>query len=192
MKTENAACEICGKKFGDQKSLAQHIEAKHSKEEKQFRQKKASRSTKKIGLYLGIGVAIIGILYVFFLATQVAPTGIGPVGEIHIHFPLKVVINGEQYNFEQPQFIERNHATHFHSGAADKIHVHARGVTVDYFLKSIGINISNGCMEFNKATYCTATGKKLSLLINGQEKQEQEFKNFVLSNDGDTVSIIYG
>jgi len=190
MKTEKTECEICGRKFGEEKSLQQHMQTKHEKEEKEFKSKKSSASMKKIGLYAIVVIVVIGIIYILFLATQIVPTGIGPVGSEHTHSTFTLTINGKTVDFSSPAEQMHTKEVHFENADGKTVHKHATGITIGYFFKTIPLAFNENCMEFKNVSYCP-NGKKFVFSLNGKEVAIKELLERNLL-DRDSFSIIYG
>ncbi len=70
------------------------------------------------------------------------------------------------------------------------LHKHATNVPIGEFLKSVRMDISNGCLIIDNGTrYCNNDNLKLSFFVNGN--QTQDIMNYVL-NDDDRILVIYG
>jgi hypothetical protein len=46
------------------------------------------------------------------------------------------------------------------------IHKHADGVTLVYFLNTLGIRLTSDCLEIDGKSYCSGTDGKLTTLVN--------------------------
>lgn len=133
---------------------------------------------------------------------------IGILGSQHIHADWKVHINGIALDFFDKSHMERMRSNlpvssfiHVDSGApvpektGDVIHMHAEGIPLWIFFKSIEMDFNKGCITLgnkdldNKEKYCNAGNKKLKFFVNG--KENTEFENYVF-NDLDKILISYG
>ncbi len=131
---------------------------------------------------------------------------IGVLGSQHIHADWKVYINGKALDaaFFEPLAMDMSKMdnkktssfTHLDRGApspektGDLIHMHATGVPLWIFFKSVG-------MDFNKESFTLPDGRKfpndgkntLKFYVNG--KPNSEWENYVFS-DLDNILISYG
>ena len=128
---------------------------------------------------------------------------IGILGSQHIHADWKIYINGKPLDFSDKSHMERMRSNqpvssfiHVDSGApapektGDVIHMHATGIPLWVFFKSIGMDFDKDCITLeNKEKFCNEGNKKLKFLVNG--KESNEFENYVF-NDLDKILISYG
>ena len=128
---------------------------------------------------------------------------IGVLGSQHIHADWKVYINGNVLEFSDKSHMERMRTNlpvssfiHVDSGApapektGDVIHMHATGVPLWLFFKSIEMDFNKECITLeNKEKFCNDDNKKLKFFVNGKEKDE--FENYVFK-DLDRILISYG
>jgi len=183
-------CGICGKNFGNTNSLQQHVAAKHSGEEKSYERKKVFGSAKKLAFYAVLIIVVVGIGYLFVIASQLVPTGIGPAGSEHTHSNFTFTINGKVIDFSSPEEQMHTKEVHFENSDGKTVHKHATGVTIGYFLKTIPIIFKENCLEFEKTNYCE-NEEKIKLALNGGEIMQKEFLEHNLI-DEDKFSITYG
>ena len=127
---------------------------------------------------------------------------IGILGSQHIHADWKVYIDGEALDFSDKSHIERmqnkqpvSSFIHVDSGApapektGDVLHIHATGVPLWIFFKSVGMDFNKECVTLeNKEKFCNDGNKKLRFFVNG--KENNEFENYVF-NDLDKILISY-
>ena len=127
----------------------------------------------------------------------------GVLGSQHIHADWKVYIYGKTLDFSDKSHMERmrnnlqvSSFIHVDSGAplpektGDILHMHATGISLWIFFKSIGMDFNKDCITLeNKEKFCNKENKKLKFYVNGQENSE--FENYVF-NDLDKILISYG
>ena len=127
----------------------------------------------------------------------------GILGSQHIHADWKVYINGKSLDFSNKSHMERmrnnqpvSSFIHVDSGApapektGDVLHMHATGVPLLVFFKSIGMDFNKDCITLeNKEKLCGDGNTKLKFFVNG--KENNEFENYVF-NDLDKILISYG
>ncbi len=119
-------------------------------------------------------------------------SGVKPAN-IHIHADFRVVINSSRINFSKHEYEERNEFAHLHLGEpeGDKV-VHlegAEGITIGHFLNTLGMKLTNNCIEIENQKYCSGKGNELMLFVNGTRNPELD--NYV-PKDNDKLLIIYG
>lgn len=127
----------------------------------------------------------------------------GVLGSQHIHADWKIYINGRQLDLSDKSHMERMRSNqpvssfiHVDSGApapektGDVLHMHATGVPLWVFFKSIGMDFNKDCITLeNKEKLCSDGNNKLKFFANG--KENSEFENYVF-NDLDKMLISYG
>ena len=127
----------------------------------------------------------------------------GILGSQHIHADWKVYINGKPLDLSDKSHMERmknnqpiSSFIHVDSGApapektGDVLHMHATGIPLWVFFKSIGINFNKNCITLeNNEKFCNDGNNKLNFFVNG--KENNEFENYVF-NDLDKILISYG
>ena len=126
----------------------------------------------------------------------------GVLGSQHIHADWKIYIDNKPLDFSDKSHMERMRANqpvssfiHVDSGApapektGDVLHMHATGIPLWVFFKSIGMDFNKDCIFGNNEKFCNAENKKLKFFVNG--KQNNEFENYVFT-DLDKILISYG
>lgn len=126
---------------------------------------------------------------------------IGILGSQHIHADWKVYIDGKALDFSDKSHMERmrnnipvSSFIHVDSGApspektGDVLHMHATGVPLWIFFKSIGMDFNKDCISLDKQKFCNKGNRKLRFLVNG--KPNSEFENYVF-NDLDKILVSY-
>jgi hypothetical protein len=114
----------------------------------------------------------------------------GPVGSAHEHAAFAIKINGKQIDFSQPKYQLQSRLIHVEGGDGTTLHRHATGVPFQEFLKSVNMNIMNGCFTSDDGKqYCTNGENRLRFFINGNETNS--VNNYVI-NPNDRILVIYG
>ena len=128
---------------------------------------------------------------------------IGVLGSQHIHADWKVYVDGKQFDLE-PFAMDMSNMNanitssfiHVDKGAvtpektSEVLHMHAKGVPLWLFFRSIGGNFNQTCLTLpDNHQFCSAEGKTLTFYVNG--KQNNEFGNYVFNNL-DKILISYG
>ena len=76
-------------------------------------------------------------IFALFLIGCTNKESFGPYGSTHSHADFKVYILGKPLNFNSPQYQVMEELTHIENNDGDILHVHATGLTLGYFLKSL-------------------------------------------------------
>jgi protein-disulfide isomerase len=126
-----------------------------------------------------------------------APKPDAPVlgAKVHEHADFAVYLNGEKFDFKSAKYqsSETNPLdpdAHLHDGNADVTHKHRKGVTLEYFFKTLGMKFDNQCFTTDDGKqYCNTADKKLTMYVNG--KPNDKFGNYEFT-DLDRILITYG
>ena len=156
-----------------------------------------SRRKKKKYMMITIPIvaAIIAIAVVSAVMYSTQQSGnnnnnYGPVGSAHEHAAFAIKINGKQIDFSQPKYQLQSRLIHVEGGDGTTLHRHATGVPFAEFLKSVNMNIENGCFTLDDGKqYCNNDINKLRFFINGNETES--INNYVI-NPNDRILVIYG
>ena len=116
-------------------------------------------------------------------------SGVGTIKSAHNHADVKVYINGKAIDFSQKKYQLAARFIHFEEGVGDVIHTHATGLTMGHLFKSLGADLSNNCLAFEKTDYCNGGNAKLRFYVNG--RPNNEFDNYIIK-DLDKILISYG
>ena len=156
-----------------------------------------SRRKKKKYMMITIPIvaAIIAIAVVSAVMYSTQQSGnnnnnYGPVGSAHEHAAFAIKINGKQIDFSQPKYQLQSRLIHVEGGDGTTLHRHATGVPFAEFIKSVNMNIGNGCFTLDDGKqYCNNEVNKLRFFINGNETES--INNYVI-NPNDRILVIYG
>ncbi len=120
---------------------------------------------------------------------------IGILGSQHIHADFKVYTNGKLVDFAENKYYMGSSFIHLDESqnkqdASGVLHMHATGVPLWIFFKSIGMDFNNDCITLDtKKKFCNDENKNIKFLVNG--KENNEFENYVFRNL-DKILISYG
>ncbi len=131
---------------------------------------------------------------------------IGVLGSQHIHADWKIYINGKvldnaffepismdmskQDNKITSSFIHMDKGAPAPEKTGDLIHMHATGVPLWIFFKSVGIEFNKDCLSLpDGQEFCNDGKNTLKFYING--KPNEEYEKYVF-NDSDNILIGYG
>jgi hypothetical protein len=142
-------------------------------------------------------------------------TGVGRLQSQHAHADYKIFVDNEYINlneekYQAPEFgtlefwkmTKLSKFTHMHPSSTniDVIHVHATGVTLGMFLRSIGAEITPKCLQIpTQERLCAAGDRKLTVLINdrvavnpGSHLIRDHDKILISFGDGQNIEAEYG
>jgi hypothetical protein len=136
-----------------------------------------------------VAIAVVsGLMY--STQQQSRNNNYGPVGSAHEHAAFAIKINGKQIDFSQPKYQLQSRLIHVEGGDGTTLHRHATGVPFDEFLKSVNMNIKNGCfISDDGKQYCNNKEDKLRFFLNGNETDS--INSYVI-NPNDRILVIYG
>lgn len=115
--------------------------------------------------------------------------------KVHEHADIAVYLNGKKIDFTQEKYqsSESNPLdpdAHLHDGNGTVTHKHRKGVTLNAFFQSLGMNFDRDCFTLDETSqFCNGDGKTLKFLVNG--KPNEQFGEYELV-DLDRILISYG
>ncbi len=123
----------------------------------------------------------------------------GLLKSAHTHVDWKTYINGKQMDMialavpnNDPE--KTSMFVHVEAGKppeqiGDVLHIHATGVPLSLFFKSVGLDFTTQCLTWTDEEYCNDKSNTLKFYVNG--KQNSEFGSYVPQNK-DKILISYG
>ena len=114
----------------------------------------------------------------------------GSLGGTHQHMSMLIFINDTRRDLSGDQYMDRASDIHFHDNDGIFIHTHARGMTLPYFLGSLGITLSKGCLIVAETPYCNDKERHLTIMIN-KIRANDWIDEYELA-DTDKILITYG
>lgn len=96
---------------------------------------------------------------------------IGKGGSDHSHASLLIFADDIILNSEWgTRYMLKDNLVHFENNDNIMIHKHAKGITLPYFLQTLGFKLTNKCLSINsEEKYCEDENKKLNIIVNGKE-----------------------
>jgi sulfur carrier protein ThiS len=204
-------CDYCGESFGDEDASLEHLRAEHYDELGSIDKRRVDAQTGAgddggvpvgplaVGGIVLAAAAIVG--YVVFVAggsggdcatvngIEVAQTPTGEVGAIHYHGRINMTVAGQQVDFTQSQYKNPRQypAFHFEGRNDPRWHVHAPGVTLEYGMATLGIDVSGSTVTFDGTTYSDGdSGTDVVVEVNGDSVTPSDY----VLQDGDHVRIV--
>jgi len=115
---------------------------------------------------------------------------VGKLNSVHEHADIAIFINGQQLDLLQLKYQLRDKFVHLEERRGDVIHKHAIGVTIGYFLSTLGFIFENNCLILDDGQeLCNANGNKLKVYVNS--KLIDNYKDYEFF-DLDKILISYG
>ncbi len=133
---------------------------------------------------------ILIVIALLFVAACGSQPRIGPVGSVHSHAGLKVYLEGQELDLSQQKYMVRQPWVHVEDMRGDIVHVHATGVTVGEFFRTLGMKFTDECFKLDSGKeYCTEGDKTLKFYVDGTPNTD--FDKY-LFGPHDKILISYG
>ncbi len=157
-----ADCRYCDQSFDTEAAELAHLEAEHRDELGPIDRRRIGDVGDDDGgisvVWISAGVVLLSIVgivgFVVFFGLNGGAAADEPhgVGSVHTHGTMEVTIDGVTLDLEEPAFRENDQAFHFHAGYHDRYgaqiyHLHAQGVTLQYALGTLGIEVNDAGTE---------------------------------------------
>jgi hypothetical protein len=135
-------------------------------------------------------VIAIAAVYAVVFSAQANNNKYGPLGSAHVHAAFIIKLDGTPIDFSQQKYQVQSKLIHVENGDGTTLHRHATGVPFGEFLRSVNMDIKNGCFKSDDGKqYCDNADKKVRYFVNGNETKS--IMDYVL-NDNDRILVIYG
>lgn len=200
-------CRHCGETFEDEASLATHLAERHEGSLSRLDRRRAeaagaadggdgdastSGRVLRVAVPVALGVVVAGFLYVL-LAPGGPPAETGAASQptdlyaVHYHGTMEVSVLGDRVDFSRDRYQLRADAFHFERNRGERWHVHARGVTLEWALESLGMDATADSVTVDGSTYRDGDpGHDVRILVNGEPVDP---RSYVLEQ-GDTVRVL--
>ena len=209
-------CSYCGESFNDDHAHLVHLREEHEGELGTIDRRRVEDELDPkddgefptgpvvLGIVLSVAVAIVA--YVIFLAGGTGGSGTvngvdvaqmpGQVStDAHGHGYINVTIDGQELDFSQQQYQLQADQFHFEGGDGEVWHKHAPGVTLEYAMATLGMDVDENSVTFDGTTYRDSDpGTNVTVTVTGQpvtpETYELEGANTENPANGDYIRII--
>lgn len=188
-------CSYCGESFDSEAAELDHLESEHPDELGPIDRRRIGADESSDGLPMGpiaLGAVLLVAAAVVGYIVVAGGNGAGPSGEpynyqsVHYHGSINVTIDGQQLDFSRSRYQLQDRAFHFEGGNGDAWHVHAQGVTLQYAMATLGINITDTTVTFNGTTYRDSDADTtVRIQVNGNDVKPSKY---VLKRD-DNIEI---
>ncbi|WP_302082725.1 hypothetical protein [Salinibaculum rarum] len=211
-------CDYCGDSFEGDHAHLEHLRAEHEGELGSIDRRRIEEELETtdsdgfptgpvvLGIVLAVAIAIVG--YVIFVHGDSGGSGAvndisvaqlpgQPTESAHDHGLINVTIDGQELDFSQRQFQRPQEyaAFHFEGGDGRVWHKHAPGVTLEYAMATLGIDVSEDSVTFDGTTYRDSdAGTNVTVTVDGESVDPDRYELSGASDQtpqqGDFVRIV--
>lgn len=190
-------CPYCGDSVPDD-AYERHLRRTHGDELSPIDEHRVGRAAdgatgRSLVLYAGIGGVLL--LFVLGYAFAFADTGPGPdtavqpdpTASVHEHGLISVQYDDRTVDLADPRYQEADECFHFHGDDnGDGVHphdsprgtatwhAHCEGVTVEYALETLGMDVTADGITVEGETYSEAEGDEVSVTVDGETVDPRE------------------
>lgn len=195
-------CEYCDASFEDEDTYDTHLGTEHYDELGPIDRRRIGGDTDEEDTDHPIGLIVLGAFLVVAIGVGVfmfLSSGNGSstefdaeqqpsnIGSVHTHGTIEVAIEGQRIDFSQDQYQLQADAFHFEGGDGTRWHVHAQGVTLEYAMATLGINVTESTVTFQGTTYRDSdSNTDVTVTVNGESVTPSEY----VLREGDQIRII--
>lgn len=179
-------CNYCDREFDSEDRYHRHLAAEHEGELSRLDRRRVEgvEPDDDGGIAAGpailvgvIGFALALVVYVvLFLGSgggtvngiDVAQTPTA-VGSTDFHGSINVTLDGQQLDFSRERFQLQDSAFHFEDGRGDVWHGHGEGLTLEYAMATLGIEVTENSVTYDGTTYSDSDpDTTVRVLVNGE------------------------
>lgn len=183
-------CKYCDRSFDGEEAYHEHLAETHGDELSRIDRRRidgvsVDDSEFPTGPVILVGVVAFALLLVAYVLLFMGNGG-GPsdtvngidveqtptsVGSQHLHGPINVTINGTELDFSQSRFQRPQEfgAFHFEGGDGETWHGHAEGITLEYAMATLGIEVTENSVAYDGTTYNDSdSGTTVEVLVDGE------------------------
>lgn len=195
-------CRHCGETLADDEAYAAHLEAEHADDLGAIDRRRIEAYSDDDGggiptAPLVIGVVLLGGVLVLVAAWVAFAGGSGggsdaaiqptDVGSVHYHGGIEMTVDGEAVDFSRDRYQFQADPFHFENGDGSQWHVHARDVTLEYAMGTLGIDVTSDSVTFEGTTYRDSDeGTNVTVAVNGEQVTPSEY----VLREGDQIRIV--
>ena len=140
-------------------------------------------------------IIFLAIISVLFLISCTAKENFGPYGSTHIHADFQAYTLGKPLDFNLPRYQVMEDLTHVERNDGEVIHIHATGITLGYFFKSLGYELTDECFALDTGNKYCNLGKatlKVYLKNRGSDWEQIYYPSDYVIQDLDKMLVTYG
>ncbi|ELZ21117.1 hypothetical protein C475_19203 [Halosimplex carlsbadense 2-9-1] len=194
-------CNYCDESFESESAYLDHLEGQHLGELGPIDRRRVGvdegddEETRATGPILLGGILVVTVAIVGFVLFS--PSGGGgdvtpgqeptDLGAVHYHGTMEMVVNGQQVDFGRQRYQMQSNAFHFEGGRGTRWHVHARGVTLQYALGTLGFNATESSVTYQGTTYRDGSANTtVRITVNGEPVTPRSYG----LRSGDQVRVV--
>ena len=135
------------------------------------------------------------VIFLFILSGCGTGNKFGPLGSTHRHADIKVYVLGKPLDFNSPKYQVMDKLTHVENNDGDVLHVHATGITLGFFLKTLGVELTEECIKLDAGnTYCNKANAQLKVFVKstGTDWEQILYPSDYVIQDLDKILVTYG
>jgi sulfur carrier protein ThiS len=195
-------CSYCDAEFADEAAYREHLRDAHADDLDRIDRKRAGldgsdEDGPPLALYaVLVGGVLLALVGVYLVAGGSSPGSNGSaaaaphdLGSVHYHGTIQVTIDGQSLDFSRDRYQKLDRHFHFESNEGERWHVHGQGVTLEYAMGTLGIDVREGgdVVAFDGTTYRDGdAGTSVSVTVNGEPVTPSEY----VLQKGDRVRIV--
>lgn len=191
-------CRYCGETFNNDDAHRSHLKTAHADELGPIDQRRLSVDEDDDGVSLrlvalGVIILLAGVVVVY--ATLMGSDGAGRVieprdtGAVHYHGTINVTVENQSVDFGQPRFQYEStgvDAFHFEDGDGSEWHVHARSVTLQWAMATVGLEVSEETVTADGTTYGDDPDETAIVEVDGESVEPSTY----ILQEGDHIRIV--
>lgn len=198
-------CRYCGEEFPEEDALLDHFASAHDGELSTIDQRRVDDRQTEEGSFpisasaagLAIGIAVFGGLIIWGITAFAGGGSIGDVDgvavtptdlwSVHTHGTITVEVLGDTVDFSQSQYQLQADPFHFENRNGDRWHVHAKDVTLEYAMSTLGFDVNASAFTYNGETYRNADPNyEVVVEVNGESVNPATYR----LEEGDHIRIV--
>lgn len=86
---------------------------------------------------------------------------------VHYHGTIEVIVDGQRVDFSRDGYQHRERFFHFEGGEGRQWHGHARGITFETAMATLGIGVTENSVTYGGTTYADDENARVSVTVNG-------------------------
>lgn len=200
-------CSYCGEELADEDAHLAHLRDEHSAALGSIDRRRVAELDDDgggiptgplvIGGVLLVAIAVVGYVTLFAGGADGVEAGQEPgsYGSAHEHGTMEVVILGEAIDFSRARYQLQADRFHFEAGDGEVWHAHADGVTLEWAMDTLGIDVTSDSVTVDGTTYRDADPEyAVTVAVNGEPVDPSRYvlegASAAAAAQGDRVRIL--
>lgn len=190
-------CTYCRESFENEEAYLVHLRDEHADELGPIDKRRVSEldgdessvptGRMALGLILIIALAVVAYLVVSGGSGGESASASGPqnIDDSDYHGTMTMSADGQPVDFSQQRYQVQDQAFHFEGGDGSTWHGHATGITLEYAIETLGIEVTNSSIVYEGTSYNQSDGETISFTVNGGSVTPS---NYVIER-GDRITV---